>query len=310
MCTYKEKNFISVVIYIYNDEKNIFHFLEQLDSVFADQFEKYEFICVNDASFDRSVEEIKRFASQGKGILSVLNMSFHQGLELSMNAGVDLAIGDFVYEFESANIPYPLELLWKIYSKALEGFDIVAASPETDRNRFSGLFYHIFNRSARLQYPLQTEVFTLVSRRAINRVNAMSKTIPYRKAVYANCGLKKATLTFKPQVSLPRIRQAQKKDYRNTAMDAFILYTDLAFRWSMALSGLMMGVMFVAAMYTLIIRSRGIPIAGWSSTILFLSFSFFGIFAVLTVMIKYLSIILKLNFNCLNYVIESVEKIK
>ena len=43
MCTYKEKNFISVVIYIYNDEKNIFHFLEQLDSVFADQFEKYEF---------------------------------------------------------------------------------------------------------------------------------------------------------------------------------------------------------------------------------------------------------------------------
>lgn len=310
MCTYKEKNFISVVIYIYNDEKNVFHFLEQLDSVFSDKFEKYEFICVNDASFDRSVEEIKRFALQGKGILSVLNMSFHQGLELSMNAGVDLAIGDFVYEFESTNIPYPFELPWQVYSKALEGFDIVSAAPETDRNHFSGVFYHIFNRSARLQYPLQTEAFTLVSRRAINRVNAMSKTIPYRKAVYANCGLKKATLTFKLQASLPGIGQTQKKDYRNKAIDAFILYTDLAFRWSMALSALMMGVMLATAAYTLIIRFHGIPIAGWSSTILFLSFSFLGIFAVLTVMIKYLSIILKLNFNCLNYVIESVEKIK
>ena len=247
---------------------------------------------------------------QASGIITILNMSFHQGLELSMNAGLDLAIGDFVYEFESMALTYPIELLHQVYHKALEGFDIVAASPEKNRNFFSKLFYNIFNRSADLQYPLQTEMFAIISRRAINRVNAMTKTIAYRKAVYANCGLKKETLHFTPSAALPPIRRAQKNDYRNTAIDSLILYTNLAFRWSTAFSVLMMAAMSAIVIYTLVIYSQGIPIAGWSSTILFLSFSFLGIFAILTTIIKYLSIVLKLNYNRLNYVIESIEKLK
>lgn len=310
MNTNKEKNFISIVIYVYNDEKKIFDFLKKIDSIFTEKFDKYEFICVNDASHDSSVNEIRRFSKQSQGIFTVLNMSFYQGLELSMNAGVDLAIGDFVYEFESTDITYPIELLWQVYNKALEGFDIVAASPETDRNYVSGLFYRIFNKNAHIQYPLQTEAFTIVSRRLINRVKSMSKTIPYRKAIYANCGLKKATIVYKLQTSMPKIRRSQQKDYRNTAIDAIILYTDLAFQWSIVFSALMMASMLVTALYTLIIYFRGIPIAGWSSTILFLSFTLFGVFAVLTIAIKYLSVILKLNFSCLTYVIESIEKVK
>ena len=39
------------------------------------------------------VREIAQTA--GDGIISLINMSYHQGLEPSMNAGVDLAIGRF-----------------------------------------------------------------------------------------------------------------------------------------------------------------------------------------------------------------------
>lgn len=310
MNTNKEKNFISAVIYVFNSEKSIFGFLNQLEGELAKTFEKVELICVNDASQDQSVQEIQRFSAQSQSVVTVLNMSFHQGLELSMNAGVDLAIGDFVYEFEAAVFTYPLDLLKASYEKALQGYDIVSISPKSSRNFLSGLFYRIYNNSSNAQYPLQTEAFSLISRRAINRVCAMSKSIAYRKAVYANCGLKKAVIPYEPAQALPSIDRSQKKDYRNTAVDALILYTNLAFRCTMTFSFIMMLSMFAMVIYTLIIYSQGIPIAGWSSTILFLSFAFFGLFTVLTAIIKYLSLLLRLSGNRLGYVIESIEKLK
>ncbi|CUP12899.1 glycosyltransferase [Hungatella hathewayi] len=101
----KEKNFISAVVYVYNQETQIYRFLELVNETLRNSFEKYEIICVNDASTDGSIKEIKRYASTVKGnVISILNMSFYQGLELSMNAGVDLAIGDFVFEFDLESV--------------------------------------------------------------------------------------------------------------------------------------------------------------------------------------------------------------
>lgn len=306
----KEKNFISAVIYVFNAVDTVYDFLKKIDTVLSEKFEKVELICVNDASCDDGIDEIKKYADETNSVLTVLNMSFHQGLELSMNAGVDLAIGDFVYEFESTILTYPEKLLGEIYDKALQGYDIVAASPKTNRNIASQLFYRIYNKNSNAQYPLQTEAFGLISRRALNRVRAMSQTIAYRKAVYANCGLRKTVIEYELLQAMPQATPSQKRDYWNTAVDALILYTNLAFRCTMTFSFLMMFAMFGMVVYTLIIYFRGIPIAGWSSTILFLSFAFFGVFAVLTAIIKYLSILLKLNYNRLNYVIESINKLK
>lgn len=126
----KEKNFISAVVYVYNQEKDIYKFLKELNDTLHQNFEKYEIICVNDASVDNSVKEIKRFASEIKGsVVSVLNMSFFQGLESSMYAGVDLAIGDFVYEFDSVSFSYPMQLVIDVYKRSLQGYDIVSAAP-------------------------------------------------------------------------------------------------------------------------------------------------------------------------------------
>ncbi|MBP5698481.1 MAG: glycosyl transferase family 2, partial [Alphaproteobacteria bacterium] len=51
------------------------------------------------------------------------------------------------------------------------------------------------------------------------------------------------------------------------------------------------------------------PVEGWTTTILFLSFAFFGLFGVLTVIIKYLQIIVNLIFKRKTYNFESIEKL-
>ena len=301
----KEKNFISAVIYVYNQEQEIYNFLLNLQNILNKNFEKYEIICVNDASTDGSVDQIKKFvsankATEGNTAVTILNMSFYQGLELSMNAGVDLSIGDFVYEFDTIDSSYSEALIMDVYRRSLSGYDIVSASK---------FFYLLFNKTAHTQYILQTEAFRILSRRGINRVHSISKTIPYRKAVYANCGLKTDVIYYENADFDRKMDRETVHKRKETAVDAIILYTDLAYRVSSTFSMLM--ILFTAAigLYTIGIYFGGRPVAGWTTTMLFLAFSFGGIFIILTIIIKYMSIILRLNFNKQKYIIESMEKL-
>ena len=308
----KEKNFISTVIYVYNQEKNIYKFLQELNSKLKQNFEKYEIICVNDASTDKSVEEIKRFASEIKGsVVSVLNMSFFQGLEAAMYAGVDLSIGDFVYEFDSVSFAYPMQLIMDVYQRSLQGYDIVSAAPPSkEQKATSKLFYRIFNEASHTQYMLQTESFRILSRRGINRVHSISNRIPYRKAIYANCGLKVDTLVYENTESLQKnMDKVSFRKQKETAIDAIVLYTDIAYRVSTGFSMIMMILTVLIGLYTVGVYLIGRPVAGWTTTMLFLAFAFLGLFIILTIVIKYMSILLKLNFNKQKYILESIEKI-
>lgn len=48
----KESKFVSVVVYLHNDSRHIVPFFDTVLGMFRDNFEKYEIICVNDASTD------------------------------------------------------------------------------------------------------------------------------------------------------------------------------------------------------------------------------------------------------------------
>ena len=51
------------------------------------------------------------------------------------------------------------------------------------------------------------------------------------------------------------------------------------------------------------------PVAGWTTTILFLSVAFLGLFGVMTVVIKYLQLLVGLVFKRKHYSFESIEKL-
>ena len=109
----KEKNFVSAVIYVHNAEDRIGEFLRTIVSVLEECFEHSEIICVNDASDDDSLNVIRSISkTANKTSISVVNMSYFHGLELAMNAGVDIAIGDFVFEFD--NTCRYIVILWRV----------------------------------------------------------------------------------------------------------------------------------------------------------------------------------------------------
>ena len=307
----KEKNFVSAVVYVHNRENTIKASLKQINDVLNEHFLKYEIICVNDASYDDSASVIKEFGEKYLDCpLSIVNMGFFQGVEMSMNAGVDLSIGDFVFEFDSDIIDFEPSLIMDIYYHSLKGYDIVSATADGKKRLSSSLFYKLFNKSAKTQYKLSTESFRILSRRAINRVHDLSKTIPYRKALYANCGLKMDTVHYKPNNSSRSDSSNKQSDTRlETALDSLMLFTNIGYRASMILTIIMILATVGIGIYTILVYALGHPVPGFTTTMLVLTGSFFGVFAILTIIIKYLSLLVNLIFKKQRYLVESIEKI-
>lgn len=306
----KEKNFVSAVIYVHNVENRIAMFLQVVKRTLEDNFEHSEIICVNDCSSDESVEQIKMISKEAHYTnISVLNMSYFHGMESAMNAGVDLSIGDFVFEFDSTVSDYEAELIMQVYRRALEGFDIVSASPNRKQRFTSRFFYRMFDQFSHLSYHMSTESFRILSRRVINRISSMNKSVPYRKAIYANCGLKTDNIVYQVIGKTEEWDKEEKKYRRRLAMDTLILFTDMGYRFSITMTVLMMLFAVLVVGYTVFTYLFSTPVEGWTTTILFLSVAFFGLFGILTVIIKYLQLIVELIFKRKRYSFESIEKL-
>ncbi len=308
----KEKNFVSAVVYVRNNENNIAKFIKELNKVLKTNFLKYEIIFVNDCSTDNTVYEIKKLVKTlDTASISIINMSMYQGKEIAMNAGVDLSIGDFVYQFDTILMDYDPNVIFDIYKKSLEEYDIVNAVPNKKRKVSSKLFYKIFNKHANLSYKLDTETFKIISRRAINRIYAINKTVPYRKAIEAGSGLRMANVEYEVVNNVDyKLDKTIQKERRKTAVNSLILFTDVSYKIALTLSLIMMLLVVLTGCYTVVIFLRNEAIKGWTTTMLFLAFGFFGIFLIFTIIIKYLSIILNLVFKKTDFLIESVQKIK
>lgn len=308
----KEKNFISAVIYVRNAEDHVGDFLQSLAEFLEDNFEHSEIICVNDFSADNSVEEIKRISKNIKTTsVSLLNMSYFHGVEVSMNAGVDLSIGDFVLEIDDTVRDYALSEIMTVYRKVLEGYDIVSASSDQRQKFTSSLFYWCYGKFSDNKTKMCSESFRVLSRRALNRVGSMSRTVPYRKGIYANCGLRTLNVHYAAVKDSKRTGKDRSfRQYRRgLAADTLLLFTDAGYFCAKFMTGMMMLLSAFMIIYTVTIYALAKPVAGWTTTILFLAVAFFGLFVILTIIIKYLQMLLKLSFQKKKYSFESIEKL-
>lgn len=309
----KEKNFVSCVLYLHNDGKHIREFLKTVCGTMERNFEKYEIVCVNDCCTDDTIEEIHRYLEESDThhVVSLINLSFYQGVEMAMNAGRDLAVGDFLFEFDRCLSDFEPSLIMEVYCKALEGYDVVAAAPKHGVAFTSRLFYAVYNLGSRNTHKLRQERFRIISRRAVNRVNQMNAYIPYRKAMYMNCGLRVETICYENKEMARGVRNWEERNTRSSlALDTLIIFTDVLEKFSMLISGILFAVlviMFGWIVYSIFSTVR--PVEGWMSLMTLISFGFFMMSVMLTLIFKYLSVILNMSFKRQRYVIEGVEKL-
>lgn len=309
----KEKKFISLVVYLHNVEDYIKYFMKSVIPVCENHFQEFEIVCVDDGCTDNTVEKLKEYLEENRteAMVNVIHMSFFQGIESAMNAGRDIAIGDFVYEFDDVFVDYDPDILITVYEKMLEGSDIVAASSRGKLRLTSKIFYALYNMTSYSDNKIGPETFRIVSRRAINRIKSMGQYIPYRKAVYSNCGLKVSTIHYDSKDITARVKNKTVASERTAlALDSFIYFTNVLERISMIICALFLLVTVGVGIYIISDAfNASKPVEGWLSTMGFLALGFFGVFALLTIILKYLSVILNLIFKQQRYLVADIEKV-
>lgn len=304
-----EKSFASVVIYGHNAEKDIVQCLSAIETFLRQRFESYEMIYVDDASTDTTESLLKHHGPNFSGKLTVIRTAWKHGNEMAMLAGTNLAIGDFVFEIESTHMEFPIETLWDAFEKCGEGYDIVFAAPKWQSNITSKLFYKILERFSRKQLDLETDSFKLITRRALNTALRSKERIRYRKILYKNSGFPTATIHFFHTKPIKSDRTFGEKF--SFATETLLAFSDISLKITLWLSFLFFVGSIIIGAYTIAIYLTDKSVAlGWTTTMLFLSFSFSGIFLILTILGKYLTMILEESKKADPYTIQSISRLR
>ena len=141
----KESVFVSAVLYLSDYAKDTENFTRKLLEELRSYFEHFEVIVVDDCctKHDKYLKEV--LPSIAHDTITVVHMSVKQGIEMCLKAGLDVSIGDFVYEFDTLEFQFDNRLLWDVYQEALKGNDVVSVEP--NQNNFTRkVFYHLFNK--------------------------------------------------------------------------------------------------------------------------------------------------------------------
>jgi dolichyl-phosphate beta-glucosyltransferase len=120
------KDFISVVIPAYNEEKRIAPTLALIHDYLGRNAERFEIIVVDDGSSDKTAEMVSAVAAE-KGGIRLLTSPENRGKGFSVRRGVLEASGELIL-MSDADLSTPIEEVEKFIPWIEQGFDVVIGS--------------------------------------------------------------------------------------------------------------------------------------------------------------------------------------
>lgn len=191
---------LSIVVPVYEEERNIPTFVAQVTSVLERVTEDYEIIFTLDPSPDRSEEAILR-ARESNPRIKMLKFSRRFGQPMATLAGLRYSCGEAVIVMD-VDLQDPPELIPELMAKWREGYDVVCAqrrsrAGETFAKRLvAWLAYRAIRGLSEVDIPPNTGDFRLISRRVVNELNKLKESHGFLRGMVALVGFKQTTILF------------------------------------------------------------------------------------------------------------------
>lgn len=198
--TKKEGFDISVIIPIYNEEKNIPELYNRLTSTLNSLSTVYELIFVNDGSKDASLMRLKELSSKDPHVFYI-NFSRNFGHQIAVSAGLDYCSGKAVVIID-ADLQDPPELIAELYSKYKEGYEVVYAKRanrqgESWFKKFTAkVFYRILNRLTSVHIPLDTGDYRIIDQKVVHYLRQMREKNKFLRGQISWLGFRQTQVLF------------------------------------------------------------------------------------------------------------------
>lgn len=284
---------LSVVSPCYNEAGSLGEFHRRVSAAcVAAAGDAYEIVLVNDGSTDDTLSVLTALAEVDPHIV-VIDLARNYGHQIALSAGLELCTGERILSLD-ADLQDPPELLAAMMADMDAGFDVVYGQRSARQGESwfkvtsAKAFYRLLQRLVDIKLAIDTGDFRLMSRRALDHLNAMPERYRFIRGMVSWLGLRQTAILYDRDP-----RYAGKTHYSlgkmiALAIDAVTSFSIVPLRFASHL-GFFMGLMGVVALiYTIVSFLSGSAVPGWTSLAVLVLIIGSGQFLVLGIFGEYL----------------------
>jgi glycosyltransferase involved in cell wall biosynthesis len=191
---------ISILVPVYNEEKNILIFLSRLIKVLNKIGTDYEIIFLMDPSSDNTEKIIVNETIKNKKIkLIVFSRRF--GQPSATMAGIHYLSGDRCVIID-CDLQDPPELIYDMYQKMNQGYDVVLARRKTRRGEtlikklVTKIGYQLIEKITDIKIPKDTGDFRIISKRIIENLRKFKEPNAFLRGLVAYIGFNQTYIEY------------------------------------------------------------------------------------------------------------------
>jgi glycosyltransferase involved in cell wall biosynthesis len=267
---------ISVIIPIYNEEKNIPILMKEL-IIALETYPDYEIIFVNDGSADSSENLIKEFCLTNSKI-KLINLSRNFGHQEALTAGLENANGDAVVMMDG-DMQDPPSLIPKLIEKWQDGYEVVYTIKKKRNEPFLRKFlfkqfYKVFSLLSEYKMPMDSGIFSLIDKKVLKIIISLEEKNKYITGLRYWVGFNQGSVEFeRPNRLEGEPKQTFSKLFK-LAMDGIFSFSnkplELAFLIGMIITAFSF-LLICLIIYIKLFTTKAIPgYATYTSIILFM----------------------------------------
>jgi len=191
---------ISIVVPLYNEEKNIRLMYDRLVSSILKITSNFEIIYVNDGSKDNSFLELLKLSNEDERV-KYINFSRNFGHQIAVTAGLDYSKGAAVVIIDG-DLQDPPEVIPEMYAMYKEGFEVVYGQrlKRKGDNFFKKItakyFYRILKKITSINIPLDTGDFRLIDQKIVKDLKNMPEQNKFLRGQIAWLGYRQTSVFF------------------------------------------------------------------------------------------------------------------
>ncbi|MEI6587847.1 MAG: glycosyltransferase family 2 protein [Candidatus Moraniibacteriota bacterium] len=195
-----KRKMLSIVVPVYNEEKNVPFFYEKIQAVLNALNYAWEIVFINDGSLDKSILELEKISKDDSRV-RVIDFSRNFGKELAVTAGINACRGVACIILD-VDLQHPIEKIPDFIKKWEDGAEVVVGV--RDKNRGEGFvkkagsyfFYKMINRISDMEIVTRATDFRLLDRVVIDEFNKLSERNRMTRALIDWLGFRREYIQF------------------------------------------------------------------------------------------------------------------
>ena len=265
-----ENRLVSIVVPVFNETEVIATFYSRAKMVVdsLDRF-SYEIIFIDDGSKDDSYQKLVHLADRDPNV-RVVKFSRNFGHQTAITAGLDMARGDAVVVID-ADLQDPPEVIKDFITKWKEGYDVVYGVREKreGESKFklltASLFYRLLRNTVKIDIPLDTGDFRLMSRRAVHHLRQLREKDRFVRGLVSWLGFKQVGVYYARDKRYDGVTKFPFKKMLKFAFDGITSFSNVPLKMATWLGYCASLVAFLYACSVLVQKALGYTVQGWAT---------------------------------------------